>query len=145
MVQWTEKPVAKPQVSAPKQDEPQVAYRPVRKARKSRLTGVLQVFTVCAVFALIGGSYFMFKEAAPAASSTASRQTAQERDVTTGRIVVMDQAECRELGFDNQSGRTVQKGQVSCHDAPAYSGSSTPSLYRHPTNRMESIRRSFSQ
>jgi hypothetical protein len=144
MVQWTEKPAPKPQVSAPKQDEPQVVHRPVRKARKNRLTVPLQVFAVCAVFAMIGGSYFMFREAPPA-SPAASRQIAQERDVTTGRIVVMDDTQCRELGFDNQSGRTVQKGQVSCHDTPAYNGSGTPSLYRHPVNRLESIRRSFAQ
>jgi hypothetical protein len=141
MVQWTEKLAAKPQISAPKQDEPQVPYRAVRKPRKSRLAGALQVLSVCAIFGLIVG-YFVYKEK-PAA--TAPRQTAQQRDLTTGRIVVMDETQCRELDFDNQSGRTVQKGQVSCHQAPGYDGSTTQSLYRHPTNRLESIRRSFTR
>jgi len=115
----------------------------VRKARKSRLTGSLQVLTICGVFGLLAASYFMFKETSHAPSA-ASRQTAQERDATTGRIVVMDRTQCRELGFDNQSGKMVHKGAVACHDAP-HDGTTSQSLYRHPTNRLEAVRRSFAQ
>ena len=103
---------------------------------------MLQVLTVCAVFGLIAASYFVF--AAPSNSSAgASRQTAQAPD-TTGRIVIKDKEHCRELGFDNQSGKMAQKGAVSCQDTPSYDGT-TQSLYRHPTNRLESIRKSFAQ
>jgi hypothetical protein len=147
MVQWTEKPV-KPQVAAPKEEPPVIVQRPVRKARKSRLVGPLQVVTVCTFFGLLIG-FFIYKEMPAASHAAAKRETVLERDHerdAAGRIVVMDhRAECREIGFDNQSGRTVHKGQISCHDTPAYSGSATPSLYRHPTNRLESIRRSFAQ
>jgi hypothetical protein len=146
MVQWTEKPV-KPQVAEPKQEmPPAVAPRQVRKASKSRLTGPLQVVTVLTFFGLLLG-YFVYR-GMPAEQSVAKREPAPvaDRDIATGRIVVMDhRAECRELGFNNQSGRTVHKGQVSCHDTPAYHGESTPSLYRHPVNRLETIRRSFAQ
>lgn len=146
MVQWTEKPAVKPQASAPKPEEPRVAPRPVRKARKGRLAGPLQALTVCAVFGALVASFFMYQGSTQSKHpAAAQRQAVPDRDVTTGRIVIMDQAECRELGFDNQSGRTVQKGNVSCSDAPAYNGSATPSLYRHPTNRLESIRKSFAQ
>ena len=146
MVQWTEKPAVKPQVSAPKQEEPPVMPRPLRKARRSRLAGPLQALTVCAVFGALIAGFFMYQDTTHSKHPPAQRQAAQqERDVTTGLIVIMDQAECRELGFDNQSGRTVQKGSVSCHDTPSYNGSATPSLYRHPTNRLESIRKSFAQ
>jgi hypothetical protein len=100
---------------------------------------------VCAVFGALVAGFFMYQGTTHSKHPPAQRQAMQDRDVTTGRIVIMDQAECRELGFDNQSGRTVQKGSVSCHDTPAYNGSATPSLYRHPTNRLESIRKSFSQ
>lgn len=143
MVQWTERPAAKPQVSAPKQGEPNIAHRPLRKPQKRGLVVSLQVMSVCAVFGLIVASYFIYKETA-ATPAVASRP-AQDGDLTTGRIVIMDQKNCRELGFDNQSGRTVQKGQVSCHDTPSYNGSATQSLYRHPTNRLEAVRKSFSQ
>lgn len=139
MVQWTEKPAAKAQASSPRE----AAYRPVRKAKKSALTGVLQAVTVCAVFGLIVGSYFLITGSSTS-SSSASRQNAHASD-TTGRIVVKDQEHCRELGFDNQSGKMVQKGAVQCHDTPSYNGSTSQSLYRHPTNRLESIRKSFAQ
>lgn len=143
MVQWTEKPAARPQVSAPNERPPEAAYRPVRKAKKSRVAGLLQVLTICAVFGLIVASYFLFT--GPSTSpAKASRQTAQARDATSGRIVIKDEAHCRELGFDNQSGKMVQKGAVSCHDAPSYDGT-TQSLYRHPTNRLDAIRKSFAQ
>jgi hypothetical protein len=169
MVQWTDKPAVKPQAAAPeqaaapkhaaaaqkhaaapKQDEPPVVmHRPVRKARKSRLTGPLQVATVCAFFGLIIG-FFVYKEMPAATTAAAKREAVQERDrdrdMATGRIVVMDhRAECREIGFDNQSGRTVHKGEIACLDQPSHDGKGTPSLYRHPTNRLDTIRRSFAQ
>jgi hypothetical protein len=152
MVQWTDKPAVKPQTAATKQaaakqeDAPvAVAPRPVRKARKSRLASPLQVLTVCAFFGLIIG-FFVYKEMPAASTAAAKRESVQDRDIATGRIVVMDhRAECREIGFDNQSGRTVHKGEIACLDQPSYDSKGTPSLYRHPTNRLESIRRSFAQ
>ena len=148
MVQWTDKPAAKPQV-APEERIPDAAPAPrpvVRKARKRRMTGVLQVLSICGVFGLLVATYFMFKDTrtAPNAPSVAARQTAPERDTSTGRIVVMDRAQCRELDFDNQSGKMIQKGAVACHDAP-HDGTRSHSLYRHPTNRLDAIRRSFAQ
>jgi hypothetical protein len=142
MVQWTEKPAARPQVSAPGDRQPEPAYRPVRKAKKSLLPGAMQVLTVCAVFGLVVGSYFLITPAT--STGSAPRQTAQAPD-TTGRVVIKEREHCRELGFDNQSGKMAQKGTVSCQDAPSYDGSPSQSLYRHPTNRLESIRKSFSQ
>jgi hypothetical protein len=154
MVQWTEKPAVKPQAAqvaasqaaAPKpEDPPVVVQRTVRKARKSRMAGVMQALTVCAFFGLIIG-FFLYREMpSGTAKAPAPQETVQERAAAAGRIVVMDRAECREFGFDNQSGRTVHKGQVSCHETPTYNGSATQSLYRHPTNRLDSIRRSFAQ
>jgi hypothetical protein len=148
MVQWTDKPAPapKPQI-APEERKPEAAPRPlVRKARKSRLAGSLQVLTICGVFGVIVVSVFMFKgmQTPPAAPATATAPAAQERDAATGRIVVMDRDQCREFNFDNQSGKTVHKGAVSCHDVP-HDGTTGQSLYRHPTNRLEHIRRSFAQ
>ncbi|MGV3635859.1 MAG: hypothetical protein ACO1NY_16035 [Pseudorhodoplanes sp.] len=128
---------------------PAVAHRPVRKARKSSIAGPLQVVTVCAVFGLILG-FFVYKEMPSASHAAAKREAAQDRDrdrdMATGRIVVMDhRAECREIGFDNQSGRTVHKGEIACLDQPTYDSKGNPSLYKHPTNRLDHIRRSFAQ
>jgi outer membrane biosynthesis protein TonB len=167
MVQWTDKPAPapKPQVAPEelkaedrKERKPDAAPRPVaRKARKSRMAGTLQVVTICGVFGLIVTAVLMFKDmkapsatasptaasASPASPGTASAAT-QERDPATGRIVVMDRDQCRELGFDNQSGKMVHKGAVNCHDA-AHGSTTGQSLYRHPTNRLDHIRRSFAQ
>jgi hypothetical protein len=149
MVQWTDKPAPapKPQV-APEERKAEAAPRPmVRKARRSRMAGTLQVLTICGVFGLIVASVYMFKDMkgpSATASVTAVAPAAQERDAATGRIVVMDNAQCRELGFDNQSGKMVHKGAVSCHDA-AHGATTGQSLYRHPTNRLDHIRRSFAQ
>jgi hypothetical protein len=164
MVQWTDKPARepKPQVvpEEPKAEErrPETVARPmVRKARRSRMAGTLQVVTICGVFGLIVTAVLMFKDmkapsataspttasASPASPGTASAAT-QERDPATGRIVVMDRDQCRELGFDNQSGKMVHKGAVNCHDA-AHGSTTGQSLYRHPTNRLDHIRRSFAQ
>lgn len=149
MVQWTDKPARKPQ-AAVAEVKPEVASRPViRKARRSRVGAVLQVLTICGVFGLIVTSVFMFKEmrAAPDAPSVAgAAPTVKERDPVSGRIVVMDRDQCRELDFNNQSGKTIEKGAVSCHDAHAQqAGTTGQSLYRHPTNRLDHIRRSFAQ
>jgi hypothetical protein len=149
MVQWTDKPARKPQAVA-EEVKPEVAPRPVvvvRKARRSGFAGVVQVLTICCVFGLIVASVFMFKEMratqnAPAVAGVAP--IANERDPATGRIVVMDRDQCRELDFHNQSGKTVHKGAVSCHDTP-HASAANNSLYRHPTNRLEHIRRSFAQ
>ncbi len=151
MVQWTDKPAPAPVPQAvPEERKPDPAPRPViRKARKRRLAGSLQVLTICSVFGLIVATYFVFKETrtAPAIAAVPSAipgQIAQERDATTGRIVVMDRDQCRELDFDNQSGKTIHKGAVACHDTP-HASSASNSLYRHPANRLEQIRRSFAQ
>lgn len=138
------------QAAAPKPDDaPPAAPRAVRKARKGSFAGPLQVVTVCAFFALIIG-FFAYKGMPAATTAAAKREAAQDRDrdrdMATGRIVVMDhRAECREIGFDNQSGRTVHKGEIACLDQPSYDSKGNPSLYRHPTNRMDQIRRSFAQ
>ena len=142
MVQWTDKPAAIPQ-TAPDERPSGAAPRPVvRKARKRGLAGALQVLTICSIFGLIAASYFVFKETRIAPSTAASQPAP---DTNTGRIVVMDRAaQCRELGFDNQSGKMMHKGAVACHDAP-HDGTTAQSLYRHPTNRMDAVRRSFAQ
>jgi hypothetical protein len=147
MVQWTDKPAPAPKPqAAPEERKPEAAPRTVvRKARKRGLAGSLQVLTICCVFGAIVVSVFMFKEmrAAPDTPSAAAQKAGPQRDTTTGRIVVMDRDQCRELNFDNQSGKTIERGAVACHDAPhANAGNS---LYRHPTNRMDHIRRSFAQ
>ena len=154
MVQWTDKPARapKPQVVPEEikaeERKPEAVVRPVlRKARRSRMAGTLQVLTICGVFGLIVAAVFMFKEMkSPSATASANATSAatQERDPATGRIVVMDRDQCRELGFDNQSGKMVHKGAVNCHDA-AHGATTGQSLYRHPTNRLEHIRRSFAQ
>ena len=154
MVQWTDKPARapKPQVVPEEikaeERKPEAVVRPVvRKARRSRMAGTLQVLTICGVFGLIVAAVFMFKEMktpSATASANAAAAGAQERDPATGRIVVMDRDQCRELGFDNQSGKMVHKGAVNCHDA-AHGSTTGQSLYRHPTNRLDHIRRSFAQ
>lgn len=138
MVQWNDKPAPKPAVSA---DLPRAATPQVRKAKKSSRASALRVLTVCAAFALLIAGYALLSRGA-ASPAGGSRQTAQAQDAT-GRIVIKDQAHCRELGFDNQSGKMVQRGAVSCQDAASEGGATTQSLYRHPTNRLESIRKSF--
>lgn len=149
MVQWTDKPAPAPKPqAAPEERKPEAAPRPImRKARRSWLTGSIQALTICGVFGLIIASVFMFRDT-PAKPETASAAgaaaTAKQRDAATGRIVVMDRDQCRELDFDNQTGRTIQKGAVACHDAP-HANAASNSLYRHPTNRMDHIRRSFAQ
>jgi hypothetical protein len=155
MVQWTDKPARAPKPQeAPEEPKPEVAApRPmmVRKARRSRMAGTLQVLTICGVFGLIVTSVFMFKDmpskpekASASAAVPGAPPAAQQRDPATGRIVVMDRDQCRELDFDNQSGKTTHKGAVSCHDMP-HASAANNSLYRHPTNRLEHIRRSFAQ
>ncbi len=148
MVQWTEKPARKPQ-AAPGEIKPAPVVRPVRKARRSRLAGVVQVLTILCVFGLVVAGVFMFRETKATPDSPAITGTApatQERDPASGRIVVMDRSQCRELGFDNHSGKMVQKGAVACHDTPVHhAGTAGQSLYRHPTTRLEHIRRAFAQ
>ena len=141
MVQWTDKPAAKPQIASEERKPDTASPRPVlRKPRRRRLVGALQVLTICGVFGLILASYFTFKE-------TRGDQAAAtpERGAATARIVVMDRTQCRELGFDNQNGKMVHKGAVACHDTPQHDGTTSQSLYRHPTNRMDAVRRSFAQ
>ena len=86
MVQWTDKPAAKPQIATEERKPDTASPRPVlRKPRRRRLVGALQVLTICSVFGLILASYFTFKE-------TRGDQAAAtpERGAATGRIVVMD-------------------------------------------------------
>ena len=163
MVQWTDKPAPAPRPQVGPEElkagerKPDVAAAPrpaLRKARKNRMAGLLQVVTICGVFGLIVASVFMFKEmrakpdTASAAGASApvagAANAAKQRDAATGRIVVMDRDHCRELDFDNQTGQTIQKGAVSCHDT-LHPSAANNSLYRHPTNRLEHIRRSFAQ
>lgn len=131
------------------EDAPAAPPPPLRKPRKSGFAGTLQVVTVCTVFGLIIG--FVAYKAIPSATTAAAKREAmqerdRDRDMSTGRIVVMDhRAECREIGFDNQSGRTVHKGEIACLDQPSYDSKGNPSLYKHPTNRLDQIRRSFAQ
>lgn len=141
MVQWNEKPAPRCPVSD--WHQPETAHPQVRKARKSPRAGALPVLTVCAVFALLIGGYALLARGGASPAGT-SHQTAKAQDAT-GRIVIKDQAHCRELGFDNQSGKMVQRGAVSCQDAASDGGTTTQSLYRHPTNRLESIRKSFTR
>jgi hypothetical protein len=147
MVQWTDKPARKPQ-AAPGEIKPAPVVRAVRKARRSRLAGVLQVLTILCMFGLVVAGVFMFRDmrAGPEASAAGAAPIMLERDSTTGRIVMMESSQCRELGFDNHSGKMVQKGAVACHDTPVHhAGTTGQSLYRHPTTRLEHIRRSFAQ
>ncbi len=140
MVQWTDKPAAKPQITTEERKPETASPRPVvRKPRRRRLVGSLQVLTICSVFGLILASYFTFKE------TRGEQAAATPERGATARIVVMDRSQCRELGFDNQNGKMVHKGAVACHDTPQHDGSTGQSLYRHPTNRMEAVRRSFAQ
>ena len=146
MVQWTEKPA--PRIEAAKPEAPEdLTPRPRYKSssRQPARRGLLQVAVVCVMFGLILASYTLFSYVPNTTAQTIREPgPASVRDVSAGRIIVSDRASCRELGFDNHSGQTTAKGTVACGEAAAQPGDpAAHSAYRHPTNRLDAIRRSF--
>ena len=60
----------------------------------------------------------------------------------TGRIVIPEREACRELGFDNYSGRFSDYGAVACNGDRG-SALAQPN-YATPISRLDAIRRTFS-
>lgn len=152
MVQWTDKPAPKPH--APQADDEAPATAPrltaprisARRPQRGTSNGMQGLVVMGLAIGLGVASWFLISQvshvAQPAGpASRASIATTSERDAGLGRIVVSDRGDCREMGFDNYSGQTIAKGKVDC-DAAA-SPDATQSLYRHPTNRLDAVRKSF--
>jgi len=146
MVQWTETPP--PRIAT---DEPEpsddIAPRPRRMGppRKRSSKALLQVVVICSIFALILASYTLFSYV-PNTTAQAIREPGPvpARDAGAGRIIVSGRENCREFGFDNHSGQTVAKGAIACGNEAGRPGDpASHSAYRHPTNRLDAIRRSF--
>jgi hypothetical protein len=100
-----------------------------QKARPHKRDAVRQTLAVIAVGALLGGSLFATGEyisarqkAAAVASAIA---TASDDEIYTGSILYMpnEGRTCRQLLFNNRSGRFTDKGYVDCVNA----------AYRSPT------------
>ncbi len=147
MVQWTDKPIPRTEASRPEpqEEERPRPRRPSPPPHKRTSRAVLQVAVICSIFGLILASYLLFSYV-PNTPAQAIREPLPTHDQSTGRIIVSDRTNCREIGFNNYSGQTTVKGTVACTDAPPQPGDpAANSAYRHPTNRLETIRRSFSQ
>ncbi len=70
----------------------------------------------------------------PSASDPAHPKPAA-RDLTTGRIIIANEAGCRERGFNNYNGQSTEKGAILCNAvAPQSQGL---------TERLDTIRRAF--
>jgi hypothetical protein len=153
MVQWTDKPAAKPQApqAAAAQPAPDAAMaaaprvsarRPVRRGGSS---GLQSMVVMGLAVGLAVASWFLFAQmsshATPPSVQTARGGQSNPVDAGIGRIVVSDRGDCREMGFDNYSGQTIAKGKVDCDSA--LSVDPTESLNRYRTKRIDAVRRSF--
>jgi hypothetical protein len=97
-----------------------------RQARPQKRDTVRQTLAVIAVGALLGGSLFATGEyitaRQKAAAAAAAVATARDDEIYTGSILYMpdEGRTCRQLLFNNRSGRFTDKGYVDCVNA-AYS------------------------
>jgi hypothetical protein len=94
-----------------------------RKARPRKRDAVRQTLAVIAVGALLGGSLFATGEYVTArqkaAAVAAALATASDDEIYTGSILYMpdEGRTCRQLLFNNRSGRFTDKGYVDCVNA----------------------------
>jgi hypothetical protein len=94
-----------------------------RKARPQKRDAVRQTLAVIAVGALLGGSLFATGEyiaaRQKAAAAAAAVATASDDEIYTGSILYMpdEGRTCRQLLFNNRSGRLSDNGYVDCVNA----------------------------
>jgi hypothetical protein len=99
----------------------------VRRAlrKKSRFESIRQSFVVVAVGALLGTGLFAIADYFTAQHWVRSAATAARNagEIYTGSVLYMPQEgrNCRQMLFDNQTGRFTDNGSVDCESA-AYRG-----------------------
>ena len=135
MVQWTEEPIRS---KAPQRSNDANASEPFpvqRKAKTSRKSarGILYIMVLVMVCAMIPAGYYFFTQ--PSAPLKVAGRDQTDRDLTTGRIVISDPSGCRERGFNNQSGYSIERGTIQC-TALLPRGQGLP-------ERLDTIRKSF--
>lgn len=139
MVQWTAKPAprdpaAHPGTALELLDESEALSRPKARPQRKRTLAPLYVAMIALIGAVVPASYLLLARSAPAQET--ARHDPAERELTTGRIIISDQAGCRERGFNNYNGQSTEKGAVQCSAiAPRAQGL---------TERLDTIRRAFS-
>ncbi len=98
-----------------------------RKGRSHRFAGLRQTLGVIAVGVLIGTSLFATGEYVTAlqraSAAAAAAAAANDEEIYTGSILYMpaEGRACRQLLFDNHTGRFTDNGYVDCENA-AYGG-----------------------
>lgn len=145
MVQWTAKPVLRdaagyPASSRSLPSQPALRRNPMSRkplSRKplphKRALTPLYVTVIGLIGAIIPASYLVM--ARPSSPPAPGHREPAAQSVSAGRIIIPDHGGCRELGFDNYSGQSVERGNVPCNI--------TASKHQGLTERLESIRRAF--
>ena len=157
MVQWA---VSQSAFSEPRRPQRRKG-RPKRRTKGRTARTSWHAVVACGILALILGSYVLVApwRASTSKSATgtqAGTQSALQPEVSTqpptlpgkpagtGRILIPEKqtVACRELGFDNYSGRFSDYGTVACN---ADRGAAVaPPNYATPISRLDAIRRTFS-
>jgi hypothetical protein len=115
-----------------------VLTRSVRS--KSLLKNIVWTASVCVIMAAILGSHFFYASLITTKIATPSQRQAHENYV--GEVIIGEGNNCQKLKFDNSTGVLKDRTSGFCNSL-GQSDQSAESLYRHPTNRLEAVRRGF--
>jgi hypothetical protein len=134
MVQWTEKPPPRERAESHGEAVADSQYGTQKKPlRRKRTLTPLYVTMIVLIGAAIPAGYLLLSHMPSASDPAHPKQAA--RDLTTGRIIIANEAGCRERGFNNYNGQSTEKGAILCNAvAPQSQGL---------TERLDTIRRAF--